>query len=282
MSDVRPSALACEALREYLLQHLPARVATLNAARFATVKAGLAGPYVIASGSLMLGTSRPATTSVTLPTGGAVTATTVAAAINAAVSGVTASADTAGRLVLTADVAPTEGVASAVCVGPSTVGNPIFGWDTDGAYEVRSALLAPSWKGVLDGFPVALPDFGRSFCVILEDREDVPLGGYRRDMHTVTIGLSVWATDRNVQAHRSREYIQAAVQAVREVLTSDEGRTLGRAALGDVQHVEVSRAKVRGMPFQAFDEAKRPLGAPADVAAMSVSVKVFARPDAAP
>ena len=282
MSNVRPSALACEALREYLLQHLPARVATLNAARAAVVKSALAGPYVIASGALLLGTSRPAATSVTLPTGAAVTATTIAAAINAVpVSGVTASADTDGRLVLTAATAPTEGVASAVAVGASAA-NSIFGWDIDGAFEVRSALLAPNWKGVLDGFPVALPDFGRSFCVIIEDREDVPLGGYRRDMHTVTIGLSVWATDRNAQVHRSREYIQAAVQAVREVLTSDEGRTLGQAALGAVQHVEVSRAKVRGMPFQAFDEARRPLGAPADVAAMSVSVKVFARPDAAP
>ena len=282
MSDVRPSALACEALREYLLKHLPARVATLNAARFAVVKSALAGPYVIASGALLLGTSRPASTSVTLPTGAAVTAATIATAINAsALTGVTASADDDGRLVLTADDAPTEGTASAVAVGGSSA-NSVFGWDIDGAYEVRSALTAPNWKGVLDGFPVALPDYGRSFAVILEDREDVPLGGYRRDMHTVTVGLSVWATDRNVQVHRSREHIQAAVQAVREVLTSDEGRTLGRAALGDVQHVEVSRAKVRGMPFQAFDEAKRPLGAPADVASMTVSVKVFARPDAAP
>lgn len=280
MSDVRPSALACEALREYLLQHLPARVATLNTARFAVVKSALAGPYVIASGALLIGTSRPASTSVTLPTG-TVTAATIATAINAAVTGVTASADTDGRLVLTATTAPSAGTASAVAVGASSA-NATFGWDDDGAYEVRSALLAPNWKGVLDGFPVALPDYGRSFAVILEDREDVPLGGYRRDMHTVTVGMSVWAVDRNVQVHRSREYVQAAVQAVREVLTSDEGRTLGRAALGDVQHVEVSRAKVRGMPFQAFDEAKRPLGAPADVASMTVSVKVFARPDAAP
>lgn len=281
MSDVRPSALACEALREYLLQHLPARVATLNAARFAVVKSALAGPYVIASGALLIGTSRPASTSVTLPTGAAVTATAIATAINAAVTGVTASADTDGRLVLTADDAPIAGTASAVALGPSSA-NATFGWDDDGAFEVRSALLAPNWKGVLDGFPVALPDYGRSFAVILEDREDVPLGGYRRDMHTVTIGMSVWAVDRNVQVHRSREYVQAAVQAVREVLTSDEGRTLGQAALGAVQHVEVTRAKVRGMPFQAFDEAKRPLGAPADVASMTVSVKVFARPDAAP
>lgn len=281
MSDVRPAALACEALREYLLRYLPSRVATLNAARAAVLKSSLVGPFTISSGSLLLGATRPASTSVTLPTGAAVTASAIATAINAAVSGITASADTDGRLVLTADDAPTEGTASAVAVGASSA-NTIFGWDDGGVFEVRSALTAPNYKGVMDGFPASLPDYGRSFCVIIEDRESVPLGGYRRDMHTVTMGLSVWAVDRNVQVHRSREYVQAAVQAVLEVLTSDDGRTLGRATQGDIEHLEVTRVRVRGMPFQAFDEAKRPLGPPADVAAMTVSVKVFARPDAAP
>lgn len=275
-----PIAIAATALREYLLRYLPAEVAAINATRAAVVKAALAGPYAISSGSLSLGPTRAGGTSVTLPTGVAVTASTIATAINAAVTGITASADTQGRLVLTSDTAPTGDTASAVGVGASEA-NAVFGWEDAGVHEVRSALGAPTWKGVMDGWPVGIPDGGRNFVVILEDRDEVPLGGYRRDEHTVTLALSVWAVDRNVSVHRSREYIQAAAQAVRDVLESDDGRTLGLND-GTVQHVAIGRERIRGMPFQAFDEAKRPLGPPADVASMTVQVKVFQRPSAAP
>lgn len=279
-----PNAIAATALREYLLRYLPARVTALNLTRAAVLKSGLVGPFAISSGTLSIGATRDGGTSVTLPTGGAVTAAAIAVAINATpVAGVTASADSDGRLVLTSATTPTGDTLSVVGVGGGNTNNLLFGWEANGAHVVRAALEAPLYAGVADGLPVGLPDFGRGrFAVVIEDRSETPLGGFRRDEHTVTLALSVWAVDKAVGVHRSREYIQAAAQAVRDVLEADDGRTLGRAAVGDVQHVSITAEKIRGTPFQAFDETRRPLGPPADVASMTVQVKVFQRPLAAP
>lgn len=280
---VEPIAIAARALRDYLLRWLPAKVAQLNALRGAVLKSALVGPFNISSGALVLASAREgATTSVTLPTGAAVTATQVATAINAVpVAGLTASADGEGRLVLTA-AAPTEGVPSVVRVAASTVANALFGWPQNGHTEVVTALTAPTSKGVMDGWPVSIPDMGRTFAVILGDRKAVPLGGVRRDQHTVTLDVVVWAADRAAGGHRSREHIQAAARAVHELLSSDDGRTLGRGSVGDVLHVEVSGLQVRGMPFQAFDESKRPVGGATEVASLTVTAKVFHRPSLVP
>lgn len=279
---VEPTAIAARALRDYLLRWLPAKVTQLNALRGAVLKSALVGPFSISSGALVLASAREgATTSVTLPTGAAVTAAQVATAVNAAaVPGITASADGEGRLVLTA-AAPTAGVPSAVRVATSTA-NALFGWPQDGQSEVVTALTAPTSKGVMDGWPVSLPDMGRTFAVILGDRKAVPIGGVRRDQHTVTVDVVVWAADRAAGGHRSREHIQAAARAVHELLSSDDGRTLGRGSVGDVLHVEVSGLSVRGMPFQAFDESKRPVGGATEVASLTVTAKVFHRPSLVP
>lgn len=276
-----PIAIAATALREYLLRYLPAEVAAANLTRAAVVKSALAGPFNISSGALTLGAARTGGVSVTLPTGAAVTAAQVATAINLVATDLTASADAYGRLVLTSDTPPADDTASAIGVGGSTA-NTIFGWEREGVHVVRSALAAPTWEGVMDGWPIGIPGGGRNFSIIIGDRDSAPLGGYRRDMHTVTLALEVWAVDRNVSVHRSREYIQAAAQVVRDVIESDDGRTLGVATEGTVEHVSITREKIRGMPFQAFDEAKRPLGPPADVASMQLTVKVFQRPSLAP
>lgn len=279
---VRPTALAGAALRDYLLRYLPSKVAQLNALRAAVLKSPAVGPWNISSGSLaVLAAREGATTTVTLPTGPAVTAAQVATAINTATPpGLTASADGDGRLVLTA-AAPTSGVASVARVASSTA-NATFGWPQEGAYEVTTALEAPTHKGVMDGWPVSMPDMGRTFAVIIGDRSAVPLGGSRRDEHTVTLDVAVWAADRTAGGHRSREMVQAAAQAVHELLTSDDGRTLGRGRAGDIIHVEVSRIRVQGMPFQALDEAKRPVGGPTEVASLTVVVKTFHRPSITP
>lgn len=279
---VQPTRLAASALRDYLLRYLPAKVAQLNALRGAVLKSPAVGPWNISSGSLALATAREGVvTSVTLPTGAAVTAAQVAAAINAApVPGLTASADGDGRLILTA-AAPTEGVQSVARVAAGA-SNALFGWPQEGAYETTTALTAPTHKGVLDGWPASLPDMGRTFAVIIGDREAVPLGASRRDEHTVTLDVNVWVADRIAGGHRSRETLESCVRAVHELLTSDDGRTLGRARVGDIIHVEVSRLRIQGMPFQAFDEAKRPVGGPTEVAKLAVTVKTYHRPSITP
>jgi hypothetical protein len=279
---VQPTRLAASALRDYLLRYLPAKVTQLNALRGAVLKSPAVGPWNISSGSLALATAREgAVTTVTLPTGAAVTAAQVVTAINAApVPGLTASADGDGRLVLTA-AAPTEGVQSVARV-TAGASNALFGWPQEGAYETTTALTAPTHKGVLDGWPVSLPDMGRTFAVIIGDRDAVPLGGVRRDEHTVTLDVAVWVADRAAGGHRSRETLESCARAVHELLTSDDGRTLGRARVGDVIHTDVTRMRIKGMPFQAFDESKRPVGGPTEVASLTVTVKVFHRPSITP
>jgi hypothetical protein len=273
--------MAAETMRDFLLRYLPAKVTALNALRGAVLKSASVGPWNISGGVLVVSSAREgATTSVTLPTGASVSATTVASAINtAAPPGLTASADGDGRLILTAD-APTDGAHSVARVAASTA-NTVFGWPQEGAYETTTALAAPNSKGVMDGWPVSLPDMGRTVCVIVGDRDSVPLGGFRRDEWTVTLDVKVWVADRAAGGHRSREAVQSAARAVHDLLTSDVGRTLGRTA-GDIIHTEVSRLRISGMPFQAFDESKRPVGGPTEVASLTVTVKVFHRPSITP
>ena len=277
---IQPEALAARALREYLLRWLPQKTAQLNALRAAVVKSAAVGPFTVASGNLVLASVRDSATptAVTLPTG-SVTAAQVATAINtAAVPGVTASADGDGRLVLTG-AAPTEGVASVVSVQASG-SNVLFGWPVEGCYDVVTALTAPTFKGVMDGGPATVPDFGRTYAVVIGDRSAVEVGGSRADMHAVTLDVSVWVADRGNGQHRTRELLQSAVRCVRELLDSDDGRTLGRGTVGDILRVQTA-AKLKGTPFQVFDEAKR-LVASGEVASLTVTVKTFHRPSLVP
>lgn len=276
---IQPEALAARALREYLLRWLPAKTAQINALRAAVVKSAAVGPFTIASGTLVLASAREGNaTTVTLPTG-TVTAAQVASAINAAaVPGVTASADGDGRVVLTA-AAPTEGVLSCVSVRGTGTGNALFGWPAEGCYDVESALTAPTWKGVMDGMPATLPDFGRTYAVVIGDRSavgDTP----RKDMHTVTLDVSIWVADRGEGQHRTRELLQSAVRCVRELLDSDDGRTLGRGTVGDIIRCSTA-AKMKGAPYQVFDEGKRLVGS-GEVASLTVTVRTFHRPSLVP
>jgi hypothetical protein len=276
---IQPESLAASALRDYLLRWLPAKATQLNALRGAVVKSAAVGPFVISSGALVLASAREgATTSVTLPTG-TVTASAIATAINtAAVPGVTASADGEGRLVLTGD-APAEGVLSCVAVR-SSAANTLFGWPAEGCYDVVPAITAPTFKGVMDGGPATVPDFGRTFAIVIGDRSAVEVGGSRADMHNVTLDVSVWVADRASGGHRTRETLQACVRAVRELLDSDDGRTLGRGTVGDILRVQTA-AKMKGTPFQVFD-AQKVLVATGEVASLTVTVKTFHRPSLTP
>ncbi len=281
MSDVNPEAVACSKLREYLLQYLPGKVDDLNALRFGTLRSASPGPWeILPFATLYLGTSRTGTlTAVTLPEGPAIAANAIALVINTAALGITAFADADGRLVLQSSTS-VYSEPSAVVVGNGGSGNSVFGWPVEGCYDVKSVIGTPTWNSIMDGWPVSVPD-AKTMAFILGDRDVTPLGGFRRDEYLVTIDCSIWNVDPAAQGHRTREAIQTCVQAVREVLESDDGRRLGDNT-GVIQHLEIGRVRVRGIPFSAFDEQRRLLGPPSDVASMQVRVKVFARPDAAP
>ena len=283
MSDVNPEQLACEKLRDYLLRCLPSRIATINATRAAVLKAAKAGPYDLPVGTLAV---RSAAGDTTLTVSdGTISAVDLATEINSqSPAGLVASADDEGRLVLTATTAPSGTTTSVAAVTEASGAdmNAAFGWPSSGFAVRRSPLAAPNAAGVMDGWPIGIPDMSQSMVVVLGDRDTAPLGGYRRDEYLVTVAVAVWAIEPTSQAHRSRDFISSAVRAVREVLESDDGRTLGRGSAGDIQHTSVSKTRVRGMPFRIADESKRLVGPAADVADITVQLKVFQRPPQAP
>lgn len=278
---MRPEALAVEALREYLLAKLPAKVAALNATRKATLKSALQGPFVITSGmTLTLSpVGHEAVGTAVLLTTGTRTAAQVAADINtASVVGITASDDSAGRLVLTATAIPAPGAPSVICVqsdGDTGV-NALFGWESGGEHLDRAALVAPSWRGVVDGEWLVAPDMGGGFWVALRDRASKQVEPDRRGEFLVTIPVEVVRPfGSNATPHRDREAISACLQAVREIITdTSEGRQLGRAAQGDVQYVRVTAVNIAAEPFAAPAKG----GAFFDVAGMTVTVRIFQPP----
>jgi hypothetical protein len=270
---VKAEQIACQALREWLLLKLPAKVTSVNTDRAAVLKAPRAGPYTIpASASLKLGTVIGSEAADAITAGTRSTAQVVA---DLSTAGITATADTDDRLVLTSTTAPTSGVPSTVALGADTTGaNAAFGWDPGGERVVRSALVAPTSKGVADGWPIT-PDLGPGFWIILGDRSSQELGVHR-DEYLVAVDLAILRADPNTSQHRSREHIHACVRCVREVLLSDAGRTLGRASFGDIMFVRESGCRIAGKPF-AFqsDKGVSPL---MDVATLDLEIRVYERP----
>lgn len=272
--SVNPEQVAVDGLRDYLLAHLPARVAVLNAANAAVLKS-LVGPFALPSGgTLTLATARDAAgTAVTLPTGAAVTAAAIVSAINGTpVSGLTASADDAGRLVLTRDAAPADGTDSVVAVVDGAI-NTVFGWDIAGEYIVRSWLTAPDWKHFRDGWPEAPPDgTAKAFYVVIEDRGSKFAGAAPREMNDVVLNAAVLAP-LGTSEIRDRRRITLCVSAIREVLSTPAGRGLGNASAGAVQLARVQSSAVAGKSL-LFK------GTPAffDVANIVFHVRVFCAP----
>ncbi|MBL8909872.1 MAG: hypothetical protein JNM17_04120 [Archangium sp.] len=281
---VTPETLVITALREYLLRYLPAKCAQLNPLRKAVLKSALAEPFVVPSGAkLRLTTvSQEATpTDVTLPSGAAVAAAAIAAAINlAAPPGGVAGADEAGRVTWTSNSAPASGVPSVALVardiGP-TGGNTALGWAEGGEHVEVAGLVAPSWRGVTDGRPLTVPDMGQGFWVMFGNRTSRPTHeGIRRDTHLVTVQTEVWRPfSANAPPHRSRETVSSCVRAVRELLLTSDGRYLGRQRFGDVQLANVSEAVIAGDPLR-LNEAP---GVLFETARLTITVRVFQRPD---
>lgn len=284
--SIYPEAIAARALRDWLLLKLPAEVSSLNATRFAVVKAPAAGPYTIpAAASLKVSVTDKAGTTTTIAlTSGSRSAAQLATEINLTVASL-AAADDDGRLVLTSTVAPSGTTPSVMAVGADDTGaNAALGWDVSGEWDVRTALAAPTPKGVCDGMPLqgyfdpAACGGGR-ILVTIGDREAVPVQpSTRRDQYAVTLDVGVFRVEPLQQVHRTREGIQAALQCVREVLLSVSGRQLGRAGVGDIVVVLEKSCRVAGraLQFRASDgNAVSPIF---DAANLKLLVQVHGRP----
>ncbi len=283
---LQPDALAIEAFREYLLRHLPAKVAQLNALRPAVLKSALAEPFTIPVGAVLrLSASSQEAVPTSAPlTAGSVTAAQLAADITAAaVPGLTASSSD-GRVVLTSDTAPAAGVPSVVVVArdgatsaATTGANLALGWSEGGEHVELRALVAPSWRGVVDGRPLTAPDMGQGFWVMLGNRTTrATHPGIRRDTYQVTIQTEIWRPfSAHGAPHRSREAISSCVRAVRELINSADGRYLGRQGANDVQLADASEANVSGDPLSLSDVP----GVMFDVARLTLTCRVFQRPD---
>ena len=222
-------------------------------------------------------------TSVALPSG-SVTATAIAAAINAVpVPGMTASADAAGRLVLTATATPATDAPSVIVVARDTDGanptgsNTALGWGEGGEHVQTAALVSPSWRGVVDGRPLTAPDMGQGFWVMLGSRTCRPtFPGLRRDLFTVSISVEVWRPfSAHSAPHRTREAVSAAIRAVRELILTTDGRYLGRQGAGDIQLCDVTEGSIAGDPIH-FNEVP---GVLFDVARLTINCRVFQRPE---
>lgn len=277
--------LAADALTAWLLWQLPAKVAAVNAARFASVRASTPGPYTIpANGTLGLSRSFNAQTFTSISlTAGIRTTAELVTLINAGMGATVASADDDDRLLLTSPLAPTASAPSKMWVrgGTSSDCNALFGWDTGGEKELLTALVAPTRKGVCNGLP-QLPDFGPPgvVAVVIGNRSSRPgAGGPRADKNVVTLDIDILRIEPQQQVHKTREHIESAVRCVREVLLTTDGRQLGRARYGDISLVELGPVTIQATPHRF--KSKEPILNPLfEGAAMQLSIKLFERPAA--
>lgn len=285
---ISPEQLAVDAALDFLRRYLPAQVSTVNASRYAALKSALVSPFTIPAGATLKlsASSQEATpTDVALTSGVRTSAQVVAEITAAAVPGLTASADSDGRVVLTATAAPASGAPSVVVVardGTDSVAasgvNAAFGWSEGGEHIELPAIIAPSWRGIVDGRAITAPDMGGGFWVLLGDRESVPTDpGLRKDTYNVTIKGEVWRPfGASAVQHRTREAITSCMRAVRELIASDVkgGPYLGRS--GDIGLARTTRVAISGAP--AVSDPAAP-GLFWDTATFTLTCRVFQRPD---
>jgi len=267
MATVKAEHTAVNALRDYLLRTLPAKCTSINSGRAAVLKAPYAGPYTIPSGgTLRLGATSGSETTVTL-TSGSRTAAQIAAEIN--VSGLTASADTQGRLLVTSSTAPTSGTPSVVSLGSdSTSTAALFGWDAGGEEAIREAIAAPTAQGIRDGDHSIL-DLRRGFAIVIADKKSTDTNrNIRYDERDVAMKLNVYVPVPGGQVNEYSEHAEQCVRAVREVIFED--RTLDAV----VMMTDVMDVTIFGPAFRFDAGGVSPLLARAD---MNVRVRVFER-----
>jgi len=257
ISGVAPEATAAAALRTYLLQKLPAAVAALNLTRAATLRAPQPGPYTIPAAAVLKVsvTDKAGLTTSCALTSGSRTATQVAADINIAVPGL-ASVDPFDRLLLASSTAPLwtattqEATDSVMAVGTDATGaNIALGWDLTGEFVLITALVPPGLAGVCDGLPLGSwfdpSQLGKGrMLVTIGERPSKPKALNPRNYEwDVTLDVVVCRAEPQ-QVYQTREGIQAALQAVREIMVTDAGKQLGRARYGDITFAYEADCKV--------------------------------------
>lgn len=256
--SVRPEQIAAIACREWLLLGMPAKVAEVNATRFAYLKAPWAGPFAIASGATLgVNVTANSDTFVNVAlTSGSRTATEIAADINgtSGLSGV-ATVDSADRLTLTSPTAPTTSAASKIALRGNAIDiNTTLGFTKGGEKCVTTALVAPGNQDIIDGWPLLSDLVSRgpgTVVVIIGDKLTKEADNIHKDQHTVTMDVSVMRIEPASQIHRNREHLYAAVRCVRELMVSTSGRQFGRADVGDIMRVRPSRgARITAKPLR--------------------------------
>ena len=274
---IRASALAAQALREYLLARLPAQVAVVNLARAATLTTPAAGPWTIpASGSISLTLDGTNFTANGL-TAGSRTAAQLTTEINASMGATVASALTDGRLRFTSTTTPTgPDTASILGIGSDTTGaNLALGFDPAGEKCVRAPLVTPTSKGVCDGEPTGPMEpyaQGRMVIVIM-DRSDVAVASeLRREERLATLNVRVYVPMIR-QQYQTREEIQSACECILDVISSTAGRQLARSSENDVGFVQCRSLKVSGSSWQP-----KGLNILLDMAEITLTARVFQRP----
>lgn len=257
---ITPEATAATALRNWLLQELPASIATVNAARAATLRAPQAGPYTIPAAAVLkvsITDKAGTTTSIALTSGSRTTAQLVTQ-INATVPSL-ASADADDHLVITSTTAPSYTastgaiVNSVVAVGADTTGaNVALGWETPGEHDIRTALVPPGLRGVCDGLPIGgyfdPSQIGKGrVLVTIGARESKPKGDNPRNFEwDVMLELGIFRAEPLQVTNQTREPIQAALRAVRAVLMTDAGKQLGVARDGAIVYGRLGSTNISG------------------------------------
>lgn len=259
---IGPEETAARLLRDWLLEQLPASIATVNAARAASLRAPQPGPYTIPAACTLKTsiTDKAGTTSTTALTSGSRTTAQLVTQINTALGATVASADTDDHLVLTSTTAPSYAassgaiVNSVVAVGVDTTGaNVALGWSSAGEAVIRTALVPPGPRGVCDGLPLGTyfdpSQIGKGrVLVTIGAREGKPKGDNPRNFEwDVALELGIFRAEPLEVTNQTREPIQAALRAVRAVLMTDSGKSLGPAGLREgVGYGRILSANISG------------------------------------
>lgn len=262
---ITPEATAATALRDWLLQELPASITTVNAARAATFRTPVYGPFTIpANAVLKVSITDKAGTTTSIPlTAGSRTAGQLVTEINASVTGIASvtADDHLGRnhLVLTSTTAPSYTastgaiVNSVIAVGADSTGaNVALGWSTAGEHSICTPLVPPGPRGVCDGLPLGSyfdpSQIGKGrVLVTIGAREGKPKGDNPRNFEwDVSLELGIFRAEPLEVTNQTREPIQAALRAVRAILHTDSGMRLGRGSSGDVMYGRIISANISG------------------------------------
>lgn len=276
---IEPEAIAARSLRELLLRELPQALVTLNAARAPVLRAPLEGPYAIPAGAVLrLRGTGASFVNVPLTQGAARTAAQVATDVGVLVAGVTASADARGRLVLTG-AAPSSGeegveLDSEANAEAASGTYAVFGFNDGGNAVWRSAVLAPGYRNVYDGFPLSMDFAGNgALNVVVGDRRSRPSGNFRRHMWDVELDVLLYRAEPSSRLHGSREGAQACLAAVRALLVASRKLDEADTSPSSVMLVQESSAEVLGQPVVFEGLSARVLF---DRARITLTVRVFA------